>query len=136
MIFIDTSCITLPQFTPEPCVIERKTNLETNQRIYRLTTPSENVPETISEDEITESNLMEFVAFPILNMTSEQVVKLTLSDPNERGWAILYKGMGERMRKVIAETTKPENFKFFTNFSGYADLLDLFRKAQHVSLLL
>lgn len=136
LFFIDTSCITLPQFTPEPCVIERKTNLETNQRIYRLTTPSENVPETISEDEVTESNLLEFVAFPVLNMTSEQVVKLTLSDPNERGWAMAYQGMRERTSKVTAEIIKPENFKFFTNFSGYADLLDLFRKAQHVSLLL
>ena len=76
------------------------------------------------------------MAFPILNMTSEQVVKLTLSDPNERGWAIEYKSMGDRMRKVIEETTKPENFKFFSNFSDYADLLDLYRKAQHVSLLL
>lgn len=109
--------------------------LKMNRITYRLTTPSQSIPETISEEDVTENNLLDFTAFPVLNLTSLQVVALTLKNPDERIWAIAYTGMVRKNSQIFNETLRPENFTPLTSFSDYAGLLELYRKRQHVSLL-
>ena len=125
-LFLVKSCLTITPYTPEPCAENREADLTAKRQLYRLTKPKATVPNY----PVTENNLVDFLTFPILNMSSKHVVGLALSNPDERGWAAVYLEMAGRNRQISGQT---QNLGEFTSYDNYTDLMKFYRAKQHVS---
>lgn len=127
------TCITLPQDTLFFCKALRKTRLELQQKFYRLTSPQEHLKKYPSET----TNVLEAVAFPLLNQTSAKVVARSVLSPtlHETDWVLHYIGMSLKNKLISSKSLTPGFLKAFTSYSDFANLLDVYRERQQDPLL-
>lgn len=102
--------------------------LRTNALRYRLTTPPK-----MEFDPTMPYNfrVFSFFLFPLLNLTSKEVLTLSANDPKEKILSKVYVEMVKRNQALSVQTIMQG--KVFTKYCDYAELLEFYRKKQHVS---
>ena len=102
--------------------------LRTNALRYRLSTPPKvEFDPTMPYD----FRVLSFFLFPLLNLTSRDVLTLSANDPKEKLLSKLYVELVKRNQALIVQTTMQG--KVFTKYCDYAEFLEFYRKKQHVS---
>ena len=102
--------------------------LRINALRYRLSTP----PKVEFDTEMPyDFRVFSFFLFPLLNLSSKDVLMLSANDPKEKMLSKLYVEMVKRNQALIGETNMQG--KIFTRYCDYAELLEYYRKKQYVS---
>ena len=121
-------CLSLPKYTPSHCVARRHAKLALNRNTYTLHKPP---PRVTKGDPGNSGNLQNYFAFPLINLTGNQSIKLASQDADELPWLRTYIYLQNSARTFLREQSK-QGAHLFEQYNSTADFDHLLQRVRRL----